>query len=428
MKKVLIISYFFPPCNLTAANRVGSWAEQLSDFGYYPIVVTRNWNKEVTYKEVLTENSVNQVEIVKNARSEVHYLPYFSSLRDKLFTKPFPLNQLSKPLTLFELVGQNFSNLFIPYSNIETYCEELLKANTQINVLVASAGPYPLFRFASRLKQKNPKLKWIADYRDDWTTKSLNKPSDRLSELIESQEKRSEKKWVGSAERIVSVSDTLTGRISKFTGIQGITIPNGFSVKLLDSVQPIMESKKFIISYSGYLYAVQQVEQFLELFKAIVDKYKSKITLVARFIGLAYHRESVTRVRNAMLGYEEYLDITPRISIEKCIQFEKQADILLMMAYGSEKGIPSSKIYQYVGLKKPVLIYPTDGDIIEKILKDTEQAVIPEDIEDGIRLISESIESKLQGKPWRKEVDIVKILNYSRLKQTEKLASLLDSI
>ena len=35
MKKILIISYFFPPCNLTASQRVSSWAKYLNKSGYY---------------------------------------------------------------------------------------------------------------------------------------------------------------------------------------------------------------------------------------------------------------------------------------------------------------------------------------------------------------------------------------------------------
>ena len=66
MQKVLIISYFFPPCNLTASQRVVSWAKYLHKSGYYPIIITRKWEKHVTSfddchyptsKEVLIEDS-----------------------------------------------------------------------------------------------------------------------------------------------------------------------------------------------------------------------------------------------------------------------------------------------------------------------------------------------------------------------------------
>ena len=47
MKKILIISYFFPPCNLTAAQRVYSLAKYLSKYGFYPTIVTRRWDHSI---------------------------------------------------------------------------------------------------------------------------------------------------------------------------------------------------------------------------------------------------------------------------------------------------------------------------------------------------------------------------------------------
>ena len=44
MKKVIVLSYFFTPCNLTASQRALGWAKYLKEFGYYPIIITRNWD------------------------------------------------------------------------------------------------------------------------------------------------------------------------------------------------------------------------------------------------------------------------------------------------------------------------------------------------------------------------------------------------
>jgi len=67
MKKILVISYFYPPCNLTASQRTESWAKYLHNSGFYPIIITRKWEKHVksfddchysTSKEVLIEVSI----------------------------------------------------------------------------------------------------------------------------------------------------------------------------------------------------------------------------------------------------------------------------------------------------------------------------------------------------------------------------------
>ena len=48
MENVLIISYFFPPCNLTASQRAFNWAKYLKEFGYNPIVITRKWDQPIS--------------------------------------------------------------------------------------------------------------------------------------------------------------------------------------------------------------------------------------------------------------------------------------------------------------------------------------------------------------------------------------------
>ena len=48
MKKLLIISYFYPPANFVGAQRTAAWAKYLHEYGYYPIIITRQWNEGQT--------------------------------------------------------------------------------------------------------------------------------------------------------------------------------------------------------------------------------------------------------------------------------------------------------------------------------------------------------------------------------------------
>lgn len=57
MKKVLIISYFFPPCNLTASQRSMGWARYLREQGWDPIVVTRNWEQHISHPDKMHYDS-----------------------------------------------------------------------------------------------------------------------------------------------------------------------------------------------------------------------------------------------------------------------------------------------------------------------------------------------------------------------------------
>ena len=88
MQKVLIISYFFPPCNLTASQRANNWAKELNKFGYFPIVVTRKWDHKIESTSDLGKPSFNQkIDVIINDKCKIIYAPYKSSLKDMIFIK-----------------------------------------------------------------------------------------------------------------------------------------------------------------------------------------------------------------------------------------------------------------------------------------------------------------------------------------------------
>ena len=114
MKKILIISYFYPPANFVGAQRTAAWAKYLHEFGYYPIIITRQWNNGQT--DLIDKQENNKLAIEYNKTHEVHRLPYKRILRDKLSNFPL-LKPLQKALTLKELIFSNWSIDSLPFAN-----------------------------------------------------------------------------------------------------------------------------------------------------------------------------------------------------------------------------------------------------------------------------------------------------------------------
>jgi CHAT domain-containing protein len=215
MEKVLIITYYYPPCNLTASRRVESFAKYLPDQAYYPIVVTRKWETEVKKPaDILTQTS-KDIKIIKNKNSEVHYLPYNPCLRDKIFQKSKnPIFKiLSKILTITQILGHSFSVKSVPFSNLYFHSKNLIKEHN-INKLIISANPFEIFLFGYLLKRKYD-IDWIADYRDDWNTSELPEYTDR-SGFVKKIESHYEKKWLATSSVISSISPHYANKISKY--------------------------------------------------------------------------------------------------------------------------------------------------------------------------------------------------------------------
>jgi len=428
MEKILIIAYFFPPCNLTASQRAYGWANHLKEFGYYPIIITRSWDHEIKLPTDAYKKSGSTINHEKFENYEVYYLPYHPNLRDKIYTKyaDSKLGFIRKALTFAELFMQNLTNYLIPFKNIYDFSEEYLKKNRDIQKVIITANPFILFKFGYLLN-KRLKIKWIADYRDDWNTQQLitNKPF--VHRLLSRIESRSEKKWVSSSESITSISNYYVEKISKFLKKPGNTILNGYSDEGLNKDKMELFND-FTILYSGTLYPVQKVEVFLSAVKKFIDHAESKPMIKLYFPGLTFDINQADRVSEFMEGYSEYMEIMDRIPKNKVVEIEKRSHLLLMISYSDLKGIPSSKMYEYISFKKPILVCPSDGDIIESTLKKTGLGYIANTSDEAYELLNKFYLDYSKGRKIPVTPNSEEIETLSRKNQTKKLAKILNSI
>ena len=361
MKKVLIISYLFPPCNLTASNRIAGWEKHLPEFGIYPIIVTRNWTgSELTSEQRLT-NSGSELRIEKKDHSEIHFLPYRASLRDRFFRKSgnnSVYRLLSKFLTLVGVFLQPLCMRAIPYNNLYFHAKSILKENPDVSKVLISGNPFELFYFGYKLKKAFPKISWIADYRDDWTTSEVVKVPFR------SFHRYFEKKWVSTASCFTTISMYYQAKISNLVKIPGHTIYNGFDQLIENSHKTSPDS--FVITYNGTLYETQNIEIFLEGLKLFIDANPHK-KITFNMPGILFDQNQANRVLKSMKGYESHLVMTDRITKEEVIEIQKNSDLLLMVSHANVKGVTSSKIFEYISLQKPFIVCPNDHDVLEEI-------------------------------------------------------------
>ena len=431
MKQVLIISYFYPPCSLTASARPQSWATYLHQFGYYPTIITRNWDITISSPADMSKPSGDSIKIEQNEKAKIVYVPYTgSSLRDRLYVRygENKYNLLRRVLTLLELFFQNFTLRAIPYRQLYYEAVKTIADNSEINKVVITANPFVTFYFGYLLKRKFPQLSWVADYRDDWTTTEIVKRNNIVERILYKMEQHSEKKWVGTAAAITSVSPHYVQKIAALTGVSGRVLLNGFSESDSSKINPKQSPKEFIITYNGTLYYTQRIEVFLNGYKQVVDKYRNKIGFKLYFPGLAFDPSQSDKVLKNMKGYEDLLTITERIPRTQVFDMQNESHAFLMVAHEGLKGIPSSKLYEYLNFKKPVILCPDDLDIINETLTDTGLGVICQDANEVAQKLGQMVEDILTFGAIQLNYKPNNIEKYSRQHQTMELAAILDSI
>jgi hypothetical protein len=427
MKKVIILSYFFPPCTLTASYRIKSWVDYFYENGIYPIVITRNWDNPISKLEDVLKQSGTEIKIEKFEKYEVHYLPYKASFRDIIYQKfsTTPLKYLSKFLTLAEILSSVFTNYLIPYKNLYDYTLNYVKKNKDVKGIITSGKPYELFRFCYLINKKT-NIPWIADYRDPWNTLAPEVRADNLSLRLYKKIDFIEKKWVGSAKFFLTVSEELKKGIENFTGTKGYEILNGFDENdYKNSTAKTNNPKQFLIIHNGSLPPVAKSEVFIEGIKPIIEKYKNKIDIKCEYIGVNFTPWAAEKIKKLTVGYEANFVCTDRIPKQELLQKLSIADCFLMIGHDF-KGYPTSKIFEYVALQKPVVLSPSDNSSMEEILTHTNQIILGHTVAQTTIELEKIIQKKLNQLPIESEINFEAIQSYTRKNQTKKLADLIN--
>lgn len=422
-----MVSFYFYPCTLTPAQRLTYWAQNFNRLGFYPIIVTRAWTKDIKTHLDTKIPLGDTIEVQKFPNYEVHYLPFRPGILDWSYRRfgEGLLRPLFLVIKLLDVVFAGFTLAFSSFSNFLPYLKNLVKKENPEKLLI-SGEPFYLFRLGYSLHREMG-VSWIADYRDDWSTNELQmaKGGSGVRKWVAKVESNYERKWLESADSIISVSEPYTKRICDFLKKPGITIQNGFEETLLNLPQVALNDQ-FTVMYSGVLYPSQDIRLILEVLDHCFQK-KRPFRLV--FLGAGFDIKEKRRIESLVPNHlKSFVEVTDRFPRPEAIEMLQKAHVLLGIAYGDMKGIPSSKLYEYLAIGKPILLCPTDEDLMESILKETGLGFFIRDASQGAKTLLELQDLYLQNGEVveLKNRSLAKVSQYSRFHQLEKLAQHLD--
>jgi glycosyltransferase involved in cell wall biosynthesis len=432
LKKVIILTYWFPPCELTASQRPYSWALNFNKFGYHPIIFTRHWVRKVEGPKDLHYNAGITVDCEEYDGYTIVKIPYKQNLRDKLFTseKKFPGKTIiQKFLTISELILQNFSINFIPHGNqFHIIKDYILKNKNEFAGLLVTANPFINFKLAYHLN-KETGIKWIADYRDDWTTRDFgqwyaNIPIVKF--LAKKLETHFEKKWVRSSEMFVSVSPHYVNKIKSVVKIKGEVIYNGYIQSDFDKYKNEELFEDFTLCYNGTLLDIQDLTILRDGLKRLNSLFKNKIKVKLFFAGTGFDLDQRKRVEQIFFGQEEFVEITNRLPRDEVIRIQQKCHLLLIVAYGDVKSALPTKLFDYMALRKPVLLCPSDKDIMEEMLKKTGQIILISSTDEFVNKLSVIIDEYIATKKITFQFNQEEANFYTRENQAKKLTQYMD--
>jgi len=424
LKKVIILTYFFPPGNFAGSYRLFSWARYLHKFGFYPIIITRHWEKDQTDYAGISQKK--EIEVQKFDHYEVHSIPYNGNLRDKIKAKyGNKFWFLTKFLSLVEIVFQNFFLYVVPSRNLYYYSKKLLSQNPEIKYLFASGKPYILFRFGYLLKKEFPYIRWIADYRDPWNTHWwLIK---KMPYLVKKIEANSETKWLSNAEAFTTCSEEWRIEIESFTNKKGYVVFNGYEEEDKTFFEKTLTNNNvFSILHNGSIYGLFNIEIFIESIKQLIDSGKTDIKI--EFPGVLIDEKEGERIKQCIYGYERYFELTGRIPHSELIKKMQNAQLLLVFGTKEMGGWVPLKIFEYFISQKPILHCPGDDEIITKMIKQTQTGFVTYSIEETVNVLNNLYSNWKDGIQFNLNQNQEAIQEYSRQSQAKKLAQNIEKV
>jgi glycosyltransferase involved in cell wall biosynthesis len=426
-KKILIITYYWPPAGGPGVQRWLKFAKYLPEFGWEPIIFTPENPSYPLIDESLIKDVPQDLEIIKTEIWE----PYQLAEKLNKSNKKFKAGQFD--------VGNNQNwksklsiwvrgNFFIPDARVfwvqpsVKFLEQYLKIN-KIDVVVTSGPPHSLHLIGLQLKNKFPDIKWIADFRDPWTEISYYKHL-KLTNISDKKHRQMESDVFKNADITLATSYTDAENFRK-NGANAICITNGFDESdASKTFKPSNSPKKFTLSYVGVLEQLRNPEN---LWKALDDLVKSNDEFAENF-----KLKFVGRIDDKILqsietsSLKNHIDNLGYLSHDKAIDEMANSSMLIITNFPNEssKGIIPGKIFEYLATGKQIISFgPNEADVA-KILDETNAGkhFSYQDSEAIKNFISEKFELWKNGNLHENAGNIDK---FSRRNLTKNLADIL---
>ncbi|WP_374445036.1 glycosyl transferase family 1 [Epilithonimonas sp.] len=447
-KKVLIVTYYWPPAGGPGVQRWLKFAKYLPEFSLEPVIFTPENPSYPLIDETLKSEVPKNTKIIRTNIWEPYQLAEkFSKSNKKFKGGQFDVGKNQSFLSKLSIFIRG--NFFIPDARkfwvkpSIAFLKKYLKEN-DIDLLVTTGPPHSLHLIGLGLKKELPDLKWIADFRDPWTEISYYKHL-KLTKSSDRKHKELEKAVFQTADVTLATSYTDAENFRK-KGANSSCITNGFDISEQGKIGEFQSSsvgefevlkstekndstpkRKFTISYVGVLEQLRNPEN---LWKALDELCKASSDFAEdfelKFVGrvddkiLNALENSVLKDRIKNLGYLAHQDSVTEM---------RTSDLLIITNFPnkSSKGIIPGKLFEYLATGKKIISFgPKDADV-ETILNRT-NAGQHFDYSETDKIKDYIFALYLDRKNGKSIINSADINEFSRKELTKKLSEIIKKI
>ncbi|MDM1397865.1 glycosyltransferase family 4 protein [Myroides odoratimimus] len=426
-KKVLIISYYWPPAGGPGVQRWLKFVKYLPSFDIEPIVYIPE-NPSYPLLDSSNDQEVSpEITILRKPISEPYSKAKLVSGKKTDTLSAGIIPDKKKQSFTDKLLLWVRGNFFIPDARVSwvkpsvAYLSKYLKENKDIETVITTGPPHSMHLIGMALKEQL-NIQWIADFRDPWTTIGYHKEL-KLNQSSATKHLELEKEVLNKADQIIVTSKTTKEEFRAKTDKPITVIMNGYDITNLGKV-PLDE--KFTLAHIGSFLSDRNPRV---LWKAISELRKEN-----KAFKEVFQLKLVGKVSN------QILDTIKEFKLEDCVVNHGYVDnvealrqmrasqVLLLVEIDSEdtKAIIPGKLFEYMASERPILgIGPEDSDFFDIIKETNTGKVVLYSEKDRVRdILLEYFEQYQQN---QLKVFAMGLQYFSRKRLTEKLAKLIKN-
>lgn len=432
MRRVLVVTYYFPPSGGAGVQRTLKTVRYLRDAGYEPVVLTVEAGAYPSLDLALAADVPAGVEVVRTPAPDPFAV--YGRLTGRSRQQAVAVGSVEREGALARLAAWLRANVFLPDARVgwvpfargaaKRVLGDAERAFRPFAAVITSGPPHSTHLVGIGLHRTG--VPWIADFRDPWTGINFydELPMTRLAQTLD---QRLERRVLRTADAVTTVSPTWARMLEARGGLPDgavHVVHNGVDeADLVDAAA--VRADAFVLAHVGSLYASRNpAALWAALARLQADGAIPK--LVVRLVG---------RVDEAVLADARAtgvpVEAEPYVPHDAAVR-EMAAAALLVLSiepFAAERGMITGKLYEYLASGRPVLgVGPPDGDA-EALLTATGGGHLHarDDVDGLADALRQHYEAWARGRP-RAGAPWGAVAPYTRRAQTLRLGEIIDGL